>query len=385
MPPYGVITRDLFMSGPLSGLTVVEMAAIGPVPLVGQLMADLGATVVIVDRKSSSAEITDINRRNKRSVAINLKSKQGRDVFLQLLKSADILIEGFRPGTMENLSIGPAECQQHNARLIYGRMTGWGQEGPLSKTAGHDINYLAITGALQAIGLKDKPPVPPLNLVADYAGGAMFLVMGVLAALHERQQSGKGQVIDAAMIDGVPSIMGFIQNLYHQQLWSPQRQSNMLDGGAPYYRCYQTADNKYISVGAIEPRFYKIFIELSGLPESELAIQNERERWPEINARFEKHFKFRTRDAWMQLFDGSDACVAPVLDFNEAPHHPHNRDRSVFRDERLEASPAPRFNRTPAPTPKAAVAQGSSTDEVLAELDFDAKTIQHLRDIGALT
>ena len=304
---------------------------------------------------------------------------------MKLIERTDVLIEGFRPGVMEKLAIGPAECQQANVALIYGRMTGWGQDGPLSSTAGHDINYLAITGALHAIGLKDEPPIPPLNLVADYAGGAMFLVMGVLAALYETQQSGKGQVIDAAMIDGVPSLMGLIQNLYHSQHWQPQRQSNMLDGAAPYYRCYETADGKYISVGAIEPQFFKIFIALSGLPESEIDIQNDREKWSDTNARFEAHFKTRSRDAWMQLFDGSDACVAPVLNFDEAIEHPHNKNRKVFRGNKFEASPAPRFDRTPSSIPKSAVAKGSSTDDLLAGLGIDAQQTRHLRDIGALT
>ncbi len=373
------------MSGPLKGLTIVEMAALGPVPLAGQLMADLGARVIVVDRQSSTAAIDDINRRNKQSVAINLKSAEGRDVFLKLVSSGDILIEGFRPGVMEKLLIGPEECHQHNSGLIYGRMTGWGQQGPLSETAGHDINYLAITGALHAIGLDDEPPVPPLNLVADYAGGAMFLVMGVLAALHERQLSGKGQVIDAAMIDGVPSIMGFIQNLYHHQQWLPHRQSNMLDGGAPYYRCYKTADDKYISVGAIEPQFFKVFVELADLPASELAIQNDRTKWPDTHARFEQHFRSRTRDAWMKVFNGSDACVTPVLDFEEATQYPHNKQRSVFNGTRYEASPAPRFNRTPATRPSPPVAAGSSTDDVLAGLGLDAAETAQLRKNGALT
>ncbi len=373
------------MSGPLKGLTVVEMAAIGPVPLAGQLMADLGATVIIVDRKSSAAVVTDINRRNKQSIAVNLKSTEGRDVLLRVLSKADILLEGFRPGVMEKLSLGPDECHQSNAGLIYGRMTGWGQDGPLSKTAGHDINYLAITGALHAIGLDDKPPVPPLNLVADYAGGAMFLVMGVLSALHERQQSGKGQVIDAAMIDGVPSIMGFIQNLYHDQQWLPERQSNMLDGGAPYYRCYKTADDKYISVGAIEPQFFKELIELSGMQESELDIQNDRAKWPETHVRFEQHFKLRTQADWMKIFEGTDACVAPVLDFEEAPNHHHNKQRSVFNGSRFEASPAPRFDRTPALAPLAPVAAGSSTDEVLSNVGIDADELKRLRNAGVLT
>lgn len=372
------------MSGPLNGLTIIEMAAIGPVPLAGQLMADLGARVIVIDRQSATAEITDINRRNKQSIALNLKTDQGRELFLKLVKRADILLEGFRPGVMEKLSIGPVECHQVNAALIYGRMTGWGQEGPLSQTAGHDINYLAVTGALHAIGKKGEPPIPPLNLVADYAGGAMFLVMGVLAAVHEKQQSGKGQVIDAAMVDGVPSIMGFLQNLYHDKQWLPERQSNMLDGGAPYYRCYRTSDNKYISVGAIEPQFFKEFVRLSGLPESELALQNDRQEWPATHRRFEAHFASRTQDEWMQVFDGTDACVAPVLNFEEAPQHPHNRQRSVFIGSRFEASPAPRFDRTPAAEPCAPVAVGSSADEVLSELGIDAAGVRQLRESGAL-
>ena len=372
------------MSGPLTGLTILEMAAIGPVPLAGQLMADLGATVIIIDKKSGTTPADDINRRNKQSVAINLKSPDGRDVFLKLVQSADVLLEGFRPGVMEKLSLGPDECRERNTALIYGRMTGWGQQGPLSKTAGHDINYLAITGALHAIGSKEGPPVPPLNLVADYAGGAMFLVMGVLAAVHERQQSGKGQTIDAAMIDGVPSIMGFIQNLYRQEHWSSDRQSNMLDGGAPYYRCYKTADGEFISVGAIEHQFFKVFITLAGLPESDLSIQNDRHHWSDMHKRYEAHFLTRTRDEWMLKFEGSDACVAPVLSFDEAPLHPHNSARQVFRGADFEASPAPRFDRTPVLEPEAPVAAGSGTDEILAGAGVSAEELQRLRSNGAL-
>jgi len=286
---------------------------------------------------------------------------------------------------MEKLLLSPADCHQHNAALIYGRMTGWGQSGPLSHTAGHDINYLAITGALHAIGSKDEPPIPPLNLAADYGGGAMFLIMGVLAALHERQHSKRGQVVDAAMIDGVPSMMGLLQNLHHQKQWTQDRQSNMLDGGAPYYRCYRTSDDKYISVGAIEPQFFKIFVELAGLPDSELKIQNDRNTWPDTHSRYEAHFITRTRDEWMQAFNGSDACVAPVLNFDEAPQHPHNIDRGVFNNHRYEASPAPRFDRTPASNPLDAVAPGSGTDEILKGVGVTEAELSKLRSIGALS
>jgi len=372
------------MSGPLTGLTILEMAAIGPVPLAGQLMADLGATVIIIDKKSVAEPADDINRRNKKSVAINLKSVDGRDVFLKLVQNADVLMEGFRPGVMEKLSLGPGECHECNGGLIYGRMTGWGQHGPLSKTAGHDINYLAVTGALHAIGSKDGPPVPPLNLVADYAGGAMFLVTGVLAAVHERQRSGRGQTIDAAMIDGVPSIMGFIQNLYRQKQWVSDRESNMLDGGAPFYRCYKTADGGFISVGAIEPQFFREFISLAGLPESDLAIQNDRGHWPDMHQRYEAHFLTRSRDDWISRFEGSDACVAPVLNFNEAPLHHHNHIREVFNGAEYEASPAPRFDRTPAKKPVAPVAPGSNTDDVLLSLGLSTEELQQLRSNGAL-
>ncbi len=373
------------MSGPLSDLLIVEMAALGPVPLAGQLMADLGAKVIIIDRVSDANASNDINRRNKKSIALNLKATQGRDALLKLIQNADILLEGFRPGVMEKLDIGPCDCQAVNQRLVYGRMTGWGQEGPLSKTAGHDINYLAITGALHAIGNKGEPPIPPLNLVADYAGGAMFLVMGVLAALQERQQSGKGQVVDAAMIDGVPSIMGFIQTLYQQQQWVAERQSNMLDGGAPYYRCYETADKEYIAVGAIEPQFFKTFVELAGLPVNDLAQQNDRDKWPSMHQRYEMHFRSKSREQWLEIFEGSDACVAPVLNFEEAPRYHHNKARNVFINDSFQASPAPRFDRTPAAQPTAPIPPGSSTDEIFRDLGFSASEIDQLRKQGAVT
>ncbi len=373
------------MSGPLVGLTVLEMAAIGPVPLAGQLMADLGAAVIVIDKNSQHVPSDDINRRNKKSIALNLKSNQGRDIFLKLVARADGLIEGFRPGVMEKLGIGPADCEIINPKLVYGRMTGWGQTGPLATTAGHDINYLAITGALHAIGRSGEPPVPPLNLVADYAGGAMFLLSGLLAALHERQQSGRGQVIDAAMIDGVPAMMGFIQNLYRQDQWLPERQSNMLDGGAPYYRCYETADHKYIAVGAIEAPFFAQLLKLAELPEADIARQNDRAEWPEMHQRYEQHFKLKTRDEWMQIFVGSDACVSPVLSFEEAPSHEHNQQRQVFKNTEFEAMPAPRFDRTPAVSPGTPATAGGDTEELLSDLGYDAAQLAKLRESGVVT
>jgi len=378
---------DNHTRGPLSGLTVVEMVALGPVPLAGQLLADLGAKVIIIDRKSAAEDATDINRRNKRSIALNLKSDTGLEAARTVLDSADILLEGFRPGVMEKLGLGPDECLQRNPRLIIGRMTGWGQHGPLAPYAGHDINYLALTGALHAIGRKDQPPVPPLNLAADYGGGAMFLVMGVLSALFERSVSGKGQVVDTAMIDGVPAMMGLIHTLYARQSWKPERQSNMLDGGAPYYRCYETLDHKHIAVGAIEPQFFAALVELAGLPEQDKNIQNHHQHWPDMHRRYEAVFRSKTRAQWEEVFRDSDACVSPVLDFDEAAAHSHNSARDVFLKpgDVMQASPAPRFDRTPSAQPAAPQAPGSSSFEILGELGYSVETLEQMRASGNIT
>ncbi len=340
------------MAGPLEGLRIIEMCALGPVPLAGQLMADLGADVTVIDRRNTSADPTQVNRRNKRSVVFDLKSPQGLGNAKHLIDSADILLEGFRPGVMERIGLGPDTLHVTNPGLIYGRMTGWGQTGPLSHTAGHDINYLAITGALHAIGRENQPPVPPLNLVADYGGGAMFLIFGVMSALYERQRSGLGQVVDAAMIEGVPAMMGLIQEMFARGEWQQTRESNPLDGGAPFYRCYETLDGKYLSVGAIEPQFFKCFVELAGLPQSDIDIQNNQQHWADMCERYAAHFKTRTREEWQNIFDGSDACVAPVLNFNEAAEHEHNTRRGVFisPDGVLQTSVVPKFSRShPAP------------------------------------
>lgn len=363
------------------------MVGLGPVPLAGQLLADLGANVIIIDRVSGDADHTDINRRNKRSIALNLKSAAGLEAAKNVIDTADILIEGFRPGVMEKLGLGAEECFVRNPGLIYGRMTGWGQEGPLASTAGHDINYLALTGALHAIGRKGEPPVPPLNLAADYGGGSMFLVMGVLSALFERSLSGKGQVVDSAMIDGVPAMMGLIHTLYARQSWVAERESNMLDGGAPYYRCYETLDAKHIAVGAIEPQFFAELVALAGLPAEDCDIQNSQEHWPDMHRRFEEVFRSKTRAEWESIFAQSDGCVAPVLNFDEAQEHEHNTSRGVFLKQQdvLQAAPAPRFGRTPAKQPASPLAPGSSSAEVLSVLGYSAEKLEKMRASGDIT
>jgi alpha-methylacyl-CoA racemase len=375
------------MSGPLTSLCVVEFSGIGPGPLVGQLLADLGADVVTVDRKSAKADPADVNRRNKRSVALDLRKAEGLAAVRCMLGTADVLIEGFRPGVMERLGLGPDPCLSANPRLVYGRMTGWGQTGPLAHTAGHDINYLGITGALHAIGRPDEPPVPPLNLVADFGGGSMFLVFGILAALFERSKSGHGQVVDAAMVDGVPAMMGLLHGMLARGLWSEQRGRNLLDGSAPFYRTYQTADGKYVSVGALEPEFFAELVRRAGLPESQIEIQNDRDQWPDMHARYAEVFRLRTRDEWMALFDGSDACVGPVLSFTEAAEHPHNAARDTFfrQDGVLQAAPAPRFGRTPVARPRPPGAPGADTHAVLKESGATDEQVRQWQAASAFT
>jgi len=375
------------MGGPLSGLKVVEFAGIGPAPLAGQLLADQGAEVIVVARKSGSADPSDINNRSKRSIAINLKSAAGREAALRLASQCDVLIEAFRPGVMEKLGLGPKECRAVNPALIYGRMTGWGQDGPLASTAGHDINYLAISGALGAIGTADRPPVPPLNLAADYGGGTMFLLFGILAALYERTRSGKGQVIDAAMVDGVPAMMGLIHSMHARNQWQGKRQSNLLDGGAPFYRCYETADGSYLAVGPLEPQFFAALAKGMGLAEKDLAEQYKQQGWADMHQRFEAVFKSKTRAEWLAVFEGTDACVAPVLGFDEVLDHEHNQQRGTFtiNDGILQAAPAPRFDRTPAGPVGKPPAPGSSTKAVLGELGYSDEEINEMQVEGVLT
>lgn len=375
------------MSGPLTGLIVVEMAGLGPCPLAGQLLADLGAEVIVIERASRKADPTDINSRSKRSVALNLKHPKGIAAALRIINRADILIEGFRPGVMEKLGLGPEPCLGSNPRLVYGRMTGWGQNGPLAQTAGHDINYLSLTGALSMIGRSGEPPVPPLNLVADYAGGTMFLLLGVLAAVIERAASGKGQVVDAAMVDGVPALMGLIHTFLARGQWAAGRESNLLDGGAPFYRCYRTADDKFISVGSLEPQFFALLVEKAGLPAEHRDSQNDHRAW---QARWESYaavFARRTRAEWEAIFQGTDACVAPVLGMDEVEAHPHNAARGNFLrvGEVLQAAPAPRFSRSHCADPAVPDAPGASTAAVLGEVGYTPEQVAALKTAGVLT
>ena len=302
------------MPGPLNSLNVVEFAGLGPAPLAGQLLADLGARVTVIDKATTDGDPCDVNRRGKRSIALNLKSDKGRAVALAVIAQSDILIEGFRPGVMERLGLGPKDCPD---ALIYGRMTGWGQSGPLAHVAGHDITYLATSGVLSMMGSADAPPKPPLNLVADYGGGTMFLLYGVLAAIISRGVTGKGQVVDAAMMDGVPAMMGLIHGLIGQGTWTATPATNWLDGGAPFYRCYRCSDGRDVAVGALEPQFYALLLKGLRLDAADLPDQNDRSAWPATMQCFAEVFATESRDHWAQVFAGTDACVAPVLTLEE--------------------------------------------------------------------
>ncbi len=365
------------MSGVLFGLRVVEFTGLGPAPLAGQLLADHGADVVSVDRKPARANPDEVNRRGKRSVVLDLKSEAGLDAARRLIAASDVLIEGFRPGVMERLGLGPDACP---STLIYARMTGWGQTGPLAQTAGHDLNYLAITGALQMMGAEDAPPMPPLNLVADFGGGTMFLLFGILSALFARQRTGQGQVIDAAMCEGVPAMMGLLHQWQAEGDWTEAREANLLDGGAPFYRCYACADGKFISVACLEPQFFAEFIRIAGRDPGECASQYDRSLWPQRRADYAAMFAARTRDDWAALFDGSDACVAPVLSLAEAQSHPQNVARGTFAAPGgvSQAAPAPRFDRSEAQRPSPPGSIGANTEAVLQELGFSQAEIAAL-------
>lgn len=372
------------MAGPLDSLNVVEFAGLGPAPLAGQLLADLGAQVTVIDKATAPADPSDVNRRGKRSIALNLKSPAGRDTALALIARADILIEGFRPGVMERLGLGPDACPD---TLVYGRMTGWGQTGPLAQTAGHDLTYLATSGVLHMMGSAEAPPKPPLNLVADYGGGTMMLLYGLLAAVISRQITGRGQVVDAAMVDGVPALMGLIHGMMAQGSWTDQAGTNWLDGGAPFYRCYRCADGRDVAVGALEPQFYALLLKGLGLEDADLPDQNDRAHWPAMHDRFARIFSSRSRDDWATIFDGTDACVSPVLTMEEAAQTPHLKTRGTYVtvDGVTQAAAAPRFSATPARAPSAPTGAGAQTDEVLADLGLDAAAIADLRAQGALT
>lgn len=367
--------------GPLAGLTVVEFAGIGPGPFAAMLLADMGAEVIQVDRTTAgSSWIPGFMTRGRRRISVDLKSPDGLDLVMRLVERADVLIEGFRPGVAERLGIGPEECLARNARLVYGRMTGWGREGPLAHTAGHDIDYLAISGALWPIGSEDRPPPPPLNLIGDFGGGAMFLLVGLLAALYESRISGIGQVVDAAMVDGSALLTTMFHEMRASGLWEDERGVNLLDGGAPFYTTYATADGGFMAVGALEPQFYAELLDRLGMGDVDLPAQMDRSGWPALRERFSLVFATKTRAEWDEVFRGTDACVSPVLSWAEAPHHVHNVARGLFVEagDRLMPGPAPRFSRTPGVLAGEGAASGAQTDEILAELGLSAADIAAL-------
>ena len=376
--------------GPLSGVRVIELQGIGPGPFCGMMLADMGAEIIRIDRSASvgrPAATADILARGRRSIAVDLKNPDGVETTLKLIESADVLIEGFRPGVTERLGLGPDVCLARNEKLIYGRMTGWGQTGDMAHVAGHDINYISLSGALHAIGDANGKPVPPLNLVGDFGGGGMLLAFGIVAALHERNSSGKGQVIDAAMTDGSAILMNAIFGIMNRGAWSDERGTNLLDGGAHFYGSYETSDGKWVSIGSIEPQFYALLLEKSGLgQDSDLPDQMSRADWPELKQRLTEIFKTKTRDEWDEIMLGTDICYAPILTFEEARANPHNAARQTFveQDGIHQAGPAPRFSRSETSLPPGSVAPGSDTKSILGDSGMSESEIEALLVSGAI-
>jgi len=378
------------MPGPLHGLVVTELAGLGPAPFCGMVLADLGAEVIRVDRiGGQSLPIgsvdNDVLNRGKQSLSVNLKDEAGVEVVLRTVARSDALIEGFRPGVAERLGVGPVECLARNQALVYGRMTGWGQYGPLATTAGHDIDYIALSGALHSIGPPDQP-LPPLNLVADFGGGGMLLALGVLAAIIHARTSGEGQVVDAAMVDGSALLMASHHGYLADGWWRPERGSNLLDGAAPFYRTYRTADGGHVAVGALEPQFFSELLAGLDLKTEDVGAQNDREKWPEMRRIFAERFSQRTRDEWAALFRGTDACVAPVLSMTEALDHPHNIERETFVevDGVVQPAPAPRFSATPPEISRPPAIPGKDSDGVVAAAGYSQAQIVKLRESGAI-
>ena len=381
------------MAGPLSGVRIIEVAGIGPGPFAAMLLSDMGAEVLRVDRAQAvrggdpNTPPIDVLNRGRRSIGVDLKNADGVETVLKLVESADALIEGFRPGVAERLGIGPDDCLSRNPKLVYGRMTGWGQEGPMANAAGHDINYIALAGALHPIGRAGGPPVPPLNLVGDFGGGGMFLAFGVVCALLEAKSSGQGQVVDAAMIDGAAVLMSMFHGFSAVGMWNEERGTNLLDTGAHFYDVYETSDGKYVSIGSIEPQFYAELLQKTGLTDdADLKMQMNRPQWAALKVRLAEVFKSKTRDEWCEIMEGSDVCFAPVLSLSEAPHHPHNQARGTFSEVNgiWQATPAPRFSRTPGALERPAAHAGQHTDEALADWGFAVDEISKLRDAGAI-
>jgi alpha-methylacyl-CoA racemase len=376
--------------GPLQGLKLIEIAGIGPGPYCAMVLADMGAEVIRVVRPGPDALVRDVSKdllsRGRRSIGVDLKHPDGVATVLALVERADGLFEGFRPGVMERLGLGPDVCLARNPRLVYGRMTGFGQEGPLAHTAGHDINYIALAGVLAHLGRKGQPPTPPINLVGDFGGGGLLLAFGMVCALLERVQSGRGQVVDAAMVDGAAALMTIFHGAEQSGFWSDELGTNMLDSGAPFYDVYETSDGRYVSIGAIEPQFYAKLLELTGLKDEPLPGQMDREGWEKVRARLTEIFRSKSRDAWCALMEGTDSCFAPVLSMSEARRHEHNRARELFVevDGVEQPRPAPRFSRTDSAIQRPPSPGAAHTDEVLTDWGFEAAELTRLREAKAI-
>lgn len=381
------------MSGPLAGLKVIELAGIGPAPMCGMMLSDMGAEVVRVDRLADAGlgiampKKYNLLGRGRRSIALDLKNPDGIETLLKLIDKADVVLEGFRPGVMERLGLGPDICLERNPRLVFARVTGWGQEGPLSKSAGHDLNYIALSGALHAIGRSnDEPPTPPLNLVGDFGGGTMFVLTGILAALFEVNKSGQGQVVDAGMVDGALSLMTSIYGMFASGVQTDQRASNILDSGSHFYNTYETKDGLYVSIGSIETKFYAELLEKMQIDPDSMAPQMERESWPAMTEKLKELFLTKTRDEWCAIMENTDICFAPVLSLEEAPEYPHNKERNAFVEVEgvMHPAPAPRFSATPSsikgPTPKT----GEHTEEVMLDWGISSDEVNALRAGGAI-
>jgi alpha-methylacyl-CoA racemase len=372
--------------GPLKGVKVIEFAGIGPGPFCGMLLSDLGADVVRIDRKGPGrASPADITARGRRSIALDLKRPEAVETCLRLMDNAEIIFEGFRPGVMERLGLGPEVALKRNPKLVYGRMTGWGQTGPLAQAAGHDINYIAISGALHAIGLKDKP-VPPLNLVGDFGGGALYLAFGLLAALTHARATGQGQVVDTAMTDGAASLMSMFYGMKAMGVWNGERQANLLDGGAHFYDTYPCSDGKWIALGSIEPQFYALLLEKAGLTDPAFTAQMDRSAWPDLKAKLAAVIAQKTRAEWTAIMEGTDICFGPVMDLDEAPLHPHNVARETFVTVAgvVQPAPAPRFSATPGQIQGPPPAIGADTDAALADWGLSTGELADLKAAGAL-
>lgn len=378
--------------GPLSGMKVLEIAGIGPGPFAAMMLADMGAEVLRVDRAGSvrggdpNQPPLDLLARGRRSVGIDLKSPEGVELLLELVEQADALLEGFRPGVAERLGFGPEVCAERNPRLVYGRMTGWGQQGPYAPTAGHDINYIALAGALAHLGRAGEPPAPPINLVGDFGGGGMLMAFGMVCGLLEASRSGTGQVVDAAMVDGSALLMTMMHGFAAMGMWNNERGTNLLDTGAHCYDVYETSDGKWVSIGSLEPQFYAELLELLKLDPADLPHQHDRSAWPELTEKFRGIFATRTRDQWCEVFEGTDVCFAPVLTMSEATEHPHNVERGTFVEVAgvTQPAPAPRFSRTPASIDRPPAHPGQHTDEALADWGVGPDRLSGLRQSGAI-